>query len=177
MLDVAINSISEKFRLLSQHNETFSFLYNIQKLKSESKEHTLNLCERLQIALTDGDDCDVDAVDLCDEILATIQIISPKEVTPFQILQYFYKYNLTENFPNLTIVFRILLTMPVTVASGGRSFSKLKLIKNYLRATMTQDRLVGLAFMAIEQEICNGLDYTDIIDMFARKKCRKVKFV
>ena len=45
-----------------------------------------------------------------------------------------------------------LLTIPVTVASAERSFSKLKLIKSYLRSTMSQDRLSGLAILPIEKE-------------------------
>ncbi|KAJ8352087.1 hypothetical protein SKAU_G00235630 [Synaphobranchus kaupii] len=55
---------------------------------------------------------------------------------------------------------RILLTLPVTVASGERSFSKLKLIKNYLRTTMMQERLNGLATISIESELGQEIDLT-----------------
>ncbi|CAN1844157.1 hypothetical protein LINPERHAP1_LOCUS37353, partial [Linum perenne] len=34
-----------------------------------------------------------------------------------------------------------------------RSFSKLKLLKSYLRSTMTQERLNGLAMVAIENNL------------------------
>ena len=43
--------------------------------------------------------------------------------------------------PNITICLKILLCLPVTVASGGRSFSKLKLIKNHLRSSMNKEIL------------------------------------
>ena len=50
-----------------------------------------------------------------------------------------------ELFPNVCISLRIFLTIPATVASAERFFSKLKLVKNYLRSSMTQTRLVDLA--------------------------------
>jgi len=67
--------------------------------------------------------------------------------------------------------------MPVTTATCERNFSKLKLIKNYRRSTMNQERLSNLAILSIEQEIASKIVYTSIIDEFASKKARKVKFV
>jgi len=55
-------------------------------------------------------------------------------------------------FVNVCIAIRIFLTMPVTVASTERSFSKLKLVKNYLRFTMKQERL---AIMSIAYDTAN----------------------
>lgn len=54
-------------------------------------------------------------------------------------------------YPNVSIAYRIMLTIPVTVASAERSFSKLKLLKNYLRSSMSQERLSGLAILCIEK--------------------------
>ena len=57
------------------------------------------------------------------------------------------------SFPNAYIAYRIMLTIPITIASAERSFSKLKLIKSYLRSTMSQERLNGLAILSIENEL------------------------
>ena len=81
-----------------------------------------------------------------------------------------------EIFSNLTVALRILLTLPVTVASGERSFSKLKLIKNYLRTTMTQNRLVNLSILSIEKDIAADIDLTSVVREFAEAKARRVKF-
>ena len=56
------------------------------------------------------------------------------ENTPINILNYLKRL---DYFPNAYIVYRILLTIHVTVASVERKFSKLKLIKSYLRFTMS----------------------------------------
>lgn len=40
---------------------------------------------------------------------------------------------LRSTFPNVEIILKIFLTMPITNASGERSFSVLKRVKNYLR--------------------------------------------
>ena len=76
-------------------------------------------------------------------------------------------------FPYVTICLRIFLTLPVTVATAERSFSKLKLIKNYLRSTIGQERLVNLAVMGIENDLTRKISFDDIIDSFAREKARK----
>ena len=60
------------------------------------------------------------------------------------------------------------------MASGERTFSKLKLIKNYLRSSMSQERLTNLALLSIEKDICENLDLSKIMNEFASKKARRV---
>ncbi|KAM3750799.1 hypothetical protein ACB098_04G061300 [Castanea mollissima] len=57
-----------------------------------------------------------------------------------------------------------------------RSFSKLKLIKSYLRPTMSQERLSGLAILSIEKEMLEELKYKNLISNFASQKVRKIDF-
>ena len=54
---------------------------------------------------------------------------------------------LTSSFPNVEIALRIYLCLMITNATGERSFSRLKHIKNVLGSTMTQERLNGLPVM------------------------------
>lgn len=49
------------------------------------------------------------------------------------------------------------------MASGKRSFSKLKLIKTYLRSTMSQSSLSGLATISVEHQVAERLDCKDLI--------------
>ena len=67
--------------------------------------------------------------------------------------------------PNLVIVLRTFLTLAVSVATGDRSSSKLKLGKIYLRSTMSQDRLVGLATLSIEYNITQFIEVKLLIEL------------
>ena len=95
------------------------------------------------------------------------------ENSPINVLNYIKRL---EYFPNACISFRILLTIHVTIASVERSFSKLKLIKSYLKSTMSQERLSGLAILSIEKEMLAELECKNLINNFASQKARKINF-
>jgi hypothetical protein len=122
---------------------------------------------------------DLNSLDFQSEIVgfkfqANAMIDNLETSTPMDLLQLIHKYSLTDAYPNTAIALRIFLTIPVTVASCERSFSKLKLIKNYLRSTMGQERLSSLAIVSIENEVANSINYDNVINQFATAKARKV---
>uniref|UniRef100_A0A8C3HBI5 TTF-type domain-containing protein n=1 Tax=Chrysemys picta bellii TaxID=8478 RepID=A0A8C3HBI5_CHRPI len=148
ILDVAITSTEERFCQLHGHCETFEFLYDIGNIKNQfSKEDLMKQCQDLHLALSTDNAADIDAVELYDELIALSELISPK-TSPLKVLEFIARNDFFS--PNTAIALRILLTLPVSVASDERSFSKLKLLKNYLRSTMTQNRMSGLALISIE---------------------------
>ena len=61
----------------------------------------------------------------------------------------------------------LFLTIPLTLAAAERSFSKLKLIKTYLRSSMTQSRLSNLVIISIENEEAKAIGRVDSIFNFA----------
>jgi len=81
---------------------------------------------------------------------------------PIEILNYIKRIN---SFPDTYITYKIMLTISVSVTL--RSFSKLKLIKSYLRSTMSQQRLNALSFIFIKKDILNKINYNNLIDKFA----------
>ena len=95
-------------------------------------------CINLEKFLRFNEYSDIDGLDLFSELKVLKEEIS----TPIEVLSYI---KTLDSFPNVYIAYRILLTIPVTVATAERSFSKLKLLKSYLKSTMLQDRLNGLA--------------------------------
>lgn len=156
VLDTAIQSITERFAQLSEHSNLFAFLYNISEIKEE--DELLKHCKDLQLALTYNDSLttDINAVELNQEIIAFNRRSSEENCDPRKVLEYIYKRKMVELFSNLVTALQILLTLPITAASAERSFSKLKIIKNYLRSQIGQIRLVGLAILSIENEVSNN---------------------
>ena len=100
---------------------------------------------------------DIDGKELFMELKILLGFLPREEMMgPVAILKFLKQMGC---FPNAFIAYRILLTIPVTVASAERSSSKLKLLKSYLRSTMTQERLNGLATIAIENDVLEKIKY------------------
>ena len=98
----------------------------------------LVFCAKLQQKLTVDHNSDIHGNLLCDELISLKKFLPNDDVTPICVLNFIKQRNIQELYPNVWITFRILVTIPVSVASGERSFSKLKLIKTYLRSTISQ---------------------------------------
>lgn len=106
---------------------------------------------------------------------AEIIMDDAKRWSALDVLQFIVKWDFQETLPNLTVGLKLFLTVCISVASCERSFSKLKLIKSYLRTTMAQSRLTGLALLSIECEYANSTDFDEVIRQFAAVKSRRVK--
>lgn len=76
-------------------------------------------------------------------------------------------------YPNIKILLQIFATITITSATAERSFSSLRRLKNYMRSSMTEDRLNGLAVLHIHKEI--PIDIDDVINRFSRQKQRRMK--
>lgn len=69
---------------------------------------------------------------------------------------------------------KIAVALPVSSASCERSFSTLKLVKNYLRSTMNEERLSSLGVLSIESTRSKALDLDAFVDCFARSHNRRI---
>lgn len=95
--------------------------------------------------------------------------------TAQEVLQFIITWDFTESLPCISLILQYFLTICISNASCERSFSKLKLIKNYLRSTMNQERLVNLSVLSIERKVSKEIDFTAVIDEFSKMKTRKHK--
>ena len=94
-----------------------------------------------------------------------------------KLKELFLKSNVKEIFPTIFLLFRIYLIFPITNANAERSFSALKRLKTWLRNSMGQERLSSIALLNIESEEAEKLCCEKIVDEFALKKNRKLKFL
>lgn len=178
ILDNAIQSLRDRFQLIQEHNNKFELLYNFGNITNITDDDIQKYCMDLELLLTDGDQKDISGLDLFDELKYIKSHLSTDCCdSPTEILNYLLENNLTTALPNIYIALRIIITLPITVASAERSFSKLKLIKTYLRSTMLQDRLDGLATLSIERDLVRKLELDDLINNFAAMKARKKVFM
>ena len=75
---------------------------------------------------------DISGADLAEEIISLRQFLDIDQEHPKNVLNVLNKNNWYNLFPNTWTALRILQTIPVSLAKGERSFSKLKIIKPYL---------------------------------------------
>jgi len=68
---------------------------------------------------------------------------------------------------------RIFFTIAVSVATCERSFSKLKVINNYLRSSMSALRLRNLAILSIEQQLRDEINFDIVIEGTCQQKGKK----
>jgi hypothetical protein len=169
IVDQAISSIQNRFEQFQIYENIFGFLFNFKKLKSLDDDSLQKKCLNLEGFLKD----DIDGLDLFSELKILTEILQIEESVPIDTLNYIKRL---DSFPNASIAYKILLTIPITVASAERSFSKLKLIKSYLRSTMSQERLNGLAILSIENEMLKKFEYKNLISNFASQKARRMHF-
>ena len=121
------------------------------------------------------------SIDVTEELVEEVKHIKAIHVAnfgeeslpPLNLLNMILKCKLQPLFVNCCVALRIFCTIPVTVAEAERSFSKLSLIKNYLRSTMSQDRLSDLGTLAIENQVARTVEFDKVIDYFAHQKARK----
>ncbi|XP_065673948.1 uncharacterized protein LOC136090900 [Hydra vulgaris] len=169
-----LSSLTSRFNQLKELSELFGFLdkipeatQNTEALKKHSKD--------LEVTLTEDGHSDVISNQLFDEIKA-ISSMAPGKLLPKALINFILENHYEQSFPNLVIALRIFLILSFTVASAERSFSKLKLIKTYLRSNMSQCRLKGLAEISIEIDELKNIDISALAETFANNKVRRVKF-
>ena len=101
--------------------------------------------------------------------LETLKLNLPAGVSGIRDIINYVK-NLTQVqwdlLSDICTVIKLILVMPATNAVSERSFSALRRVKTYLRATMTQERLSYLIVLRVQKDLTDKLNPNDIGNEF-----------
>ena len=182
-LDSVINSTSKRFQNFKNVASKFSCL-DPKHFKKTLVEDNGNKLECLADTYSDAIDSKTEIVqefhsfkDMFKEIMSSKTNSSVEKLTINNVLKVMRANDMCSIYPNLSTLYHIFLTLPISSAGAERSFSRLKLIKSYLRSTMTEERLSGLALLSIERQFATDLDYDKVMDYFAKMKPRRKKLL
>lgn len=169
IIDTLVSMLQKRCDAYRELSSYFGFL---SSLKSMSSTDIRAACRKLVNKFS----ADLQ-VELEDELIQFVSFNSgTTDLSPRNMMRLLKEQDLSSVFPNVDIALRLYLTLPVSNASGERSFSKLGLIKNRLRTTMTEGRLNCLTIMSTEYDLLRQIDFNALIKDFASQKCRKVRF-
>lgn len=81
--------------------------------------------------------------------------------------------HVSEFYPNIKELLKIICVIPVTTCTAERTFSSLRRTKTYLRSTIGEDRLNGLMLLNIHRNI--KITPNEVIEEFSKKHTRKLQ--
>lgn len=97
---------------------------------------------------------------------------------PLTELSAAYAYTLNSiNFPNINILLKILITIPVTSASTERANSVLKFVKTSRRTTMSQMTLNAMVLGYKHKGLLCSVPLAEYVDAFIRRRRRRLYLV
>lgn len=170
-LDSMVAELSDRIEGLEEVTQLFGFL-NPVYLQNCDKKQIENSCSMLVKTFSFLSN------DLYNEMIQFTDIYFNQENPCLDrgalgYLEYIMHQKLLDVFPNLELVLRLFITLPVGIASAERCFSVLRRLKTYLRSTMSQERTSNLALLTIEKEVLCSLNLEDIIQKFLAAKTRR----
>lgn len=172
VIDRLISELAKRQEAYQEFNDKFSFLTKMNELLPSILTGKASFLEKMY-----PNDLETDLVQELlhfQSYLSSERIsIKPISGSLISLSSFLQEQNLENIYPNLDIVLRMALCTPATNCSCERSFSCLKRVKNYLRSTLSQEKLNALALLCIESELMDKISYGDIINDFANSKSRK----
>ena len=165
ILDRLCIEMKERFQRLKEHVARFGFLPDTELLLRSMGEESLLKHNADFASFYD----EIQSKQLFYAMIDTRVIFHYKEV-PKDVLKKLITHG-NDVCPNLTSAICILITLATSIAPCEGSFSKLKLIKYYLRITMGKDRFNSL--MSVESDLLDKIDLNNVIDIFVAKKARR----
>ena len=173
-IDTAVVQLDNRFHGMNAIAERFCCL-NPMLLVDASDDQLATSAEKMaQIYASDiSAEFPSQLLSFWNALMSEIKKIKTGSISHLAELLLLRHSSIVSSVPDVATALKLFLTLPVTVASAERSFSKLKIIKKYLRSTMAQQRLSGLSILSIENVRARRLDKEYIVKEFAQKNSRR----
>lgn len=171
ILDKLAQELKKRSEAYNDISQLFGFLTKIPNISDE--EITLGSSRLINTYKNDvSDNLTNELVQFC-EYVRDNRDIEKDVINTHYFLKLMEDNDLLQVFPNIYIILRIYLSIPITNCEGERSFSTLAFIKNKYRSTMGESRLSALSLLSIESDLMRSLDFSDLIHEFSVSKTRK----
>ena len=174
LIDTVTSQLTQRFTSMNNLVTKFSIIFP-QVLSSTAERDILSQATSLQKDYSSdlSEAFPLQLVTFASSLKLEIgKLSSVKDLAHLLIVDY---AAMTSAFTDVVSALLLFLTLPVSVATAERSFSKLRL-KNYLRSTMSQGWLRALALLSIEADSAKLLKTEKLIDCFASAKARRKTF-
>ena len=131
-----------------------------------ASEHFLNK----DMVLPFGEAYECDLSDLSIEIENCQRMMSRSTKRPTSLMDLCRQMRAVKDaLPELSKLTTIACTIPVSSCACERSFSTLRIVKNYLRSSMKGDRANDLMILGIHATRSKKLDLNEVINRFLQK--------
>ncbi|KAL4142042.1 hypothetical protein QTP88_004574 [Uroleucon formosanum] len=175
ILDSFVNVLNHRFEDFSNTVQQFECLdpkkyFFDKKISEKSINQLIKLSDIYQI------DIDQDDLILEYESFSSVYYHLNKDcegISTNDVLKFMITNDMISSYLNLSTLYKIFYTLPVSSATAERSFSRLKLIKTFLRSTLTEEKLSNLAILSIEKCTAEKIDFDKVIETFAQMKKRR----
>jgi hypothetical protein len=154
LIDCMLVELNDRFS-----SKTLSMLKSISTVYPES-ENFLNIDYIDEFCAHIGADSNA----LKNELIVIKPMVQSKQIN--DVVQFLNELvPFAHAFPQTMKMITNSITMPISQVTCERSFSKMKIIKNYLRNSMSDKRLSDLTVLAIERDF--DINYERVIDQFS----------
>lgn len=169
IIELLISNLERRMNCYVQMDDKFSFLIKLNQLNSNQIS---TACRNITSFYPDDLD-ENKLISECEMAKNYFFADSTTLASHHSIYSRIIEDEVRTVFPNIEITLRIFLSLFVTNVPDERAFSKLKLIKNTLRNSMTDEKLNSFSLMSIENDILDNLDMDQIIEEFVLLKNRR----
>lgn len=115
LVDQVVVSLNKRFEQFKQYEAIFDFLLTFDKFKSLDNATLESCCSNFEQALKHNENSYIDGRELYMELRSLRDILPEEEMRPIELLRFLKGASC---FSNTIVAYRILLTIPVTIASA-----------------------------------------------------------